>query len=115
VGLVWAVWHLPLFFIVGSYQFGLAFGSPRFRLFKAELVAGSVLYTWLFLKTDHSTISAVAFHFSQNATAELFELSVSAERIRFLMVVMLAGLIALNWLRGREMNSNQAYPPVQLD
>jgi hypothetical protein len=38
VGAVWALWHVPLFFIDGTYQASLGFGSPGSAWFLASLL-----------------------------------------------------------------------------
>lgn len=79
VGVAWTVWHLPPFFIEGSYQHGLGVGTIVFWLFLANLPAQSVIMTWIFNNTGKSTLSAVLFHFMVNLTGELFALSPRAE------------------------------------
>jgi hypothetical protein len=38
VGAVWAMWHLPLFFLSGSYQHGLVLGLAGLWLFMLSLL-----------------------------------------------------------------------------
>lgn len=59
VGLSWAMWHLPLFYIVGTSQnlYGMSFLA-----FAAGMLAISVLYTWVFNNTSGSIWGAVFFH-----------------------------------------------------
>ncbi|MBU0512703.1 MAG: CPBP family intramembrane metalloprotease [Chloroflexi bacterium] len=45
LGTVWAVWHLPLFFMKGTYQNELGFGSAAFWLFMVFAVIISVFFT----------------------------------------------------------------------
>ena len=59
VGLVWALWHLPLFMIVGTSQHEL--GVP-FIGFLIKLMASSILYTWLYNNTKQSLWSAILLH-----------------------------------------------------
>jgi len=66
LGAVWALWHVPLFFVPGSFQAGLGPGSPRFWIFLADLLPLSVLITWIYVHTSRSTLSAVLVHFSGN-------------------------------------------------
>ena len=57
VGLFWALWHLPLFSIPGTAQSSIPFGY-----FAANLVAFSVIYTWLFRCTEGSLLPALLLH-----------------------------------------------------
>ena len=59
VGLVWALWHLPLFMMVGTSQHEL--GIP-FIGFLVGLMASSILYTWLYNNTKQSIWSAILLH-----------------------------------------------------
>lgn len=59
VGLVWALWHLPLYLMVGTSQHEL--GIPFFG-FLIKLTASSILYTWLYNNTKKSLWSAILLH-----------------------------------------------------
>jgi membrane protease YdiL (CAAX protease family) len=59
IGLVWSLWHLPLFLMVGTSQHEL--GLP-FIGFLVGFMANSVLYTWLYNNTKQSLWSAILFH-----------------------------------------------------
>ena len=78
LGVAWTMWHLPLFFITGSYQHSLL-GSLSFWLFLIDKPAQSILMTWIYNHTRRSTLSAVLFHFMVNFVGELFELTERAE------------------------------------
>ncbi|MGD2103945.1 MAG: CPBP family intramembrane metalloprotease [Anaerolineae bacterium] len=47
VGIFWAAWHLPLFFVAGTYQTGLGVGTAAFWTFHLGAVVGSPVYAWL--------------------------------------------------------------------
>jgi membrane protease YdiL (CAAX protease family) len=97
LGAAWALWHLPQFFIKGTYQHGLGVGSLSFWIFMLALVVGSILYTWIYNNTGRSTLSAILFHFMQNFTGELFELSARAELYSFVLTIMAATLVVVVW------------------
>ena len=61
LGAIWALWHLPLFWMTGTAQSQLPFG-----LFFALTIALSVIYTWLFNNTEGSVLLAMLFHASIN-------------------------------------------------
>ncbi len=55
LGVLWALWHLFMFQIVGVSFGGLAASIPMF-------VAGSVAYTWLYNRTGASLLMVVLAH-----------------------------------------------------
>lgn len=97
LGTLWALWHLPLFFMEGSYQHSLGFGTLAFWLYLLSLLPDAILYTWIYNNTNHSTLSAILFHFMANFVGELFLLSPQANLIRFLLWSALAGAVVLHW------------------
>jgi membrane protease YdiL (CAAX protease family) len=68
VGLVWALWHLPLFMMVGTSQYEL--GIP-FAGFLITLMAVSVLCTWLYNNTQQSLWSAILLHWLWTYAAQV--------------------------------------------
>ncbi|WP_051286743.1 type II CAAX endopeptidase family protein [Paenibacillus taiwanensis] len=61
VGVAWTLWHIPLFFIPDSGQYG-----NNFAIYMIELIGYSAILTWLYVRTS-SVILAVLFHASFNA------------------------------------------------
>ena len=62
VGGVWALWHLPLFFIPGMAQ-----ANMPMALFMASTVALSVIFARLSVNTRFSVLPAIVLHWSVNA------------------------------------------------
>jgi uncharacterized protein len=75
LGAVWAAWHLPLFFIKDTYQYGLGAGSLEFWLFMLGILPLSVIFTWLYNRTQRSTLAVILFHFVIVFTDEFLNLS----------------------------------------
>jgi uncharacterized protein len=99
IGLFWLPWHLPLFFIEGTWQSShLGFGTLPFLYWAVSLLAESVLYVWIYNNTDRSILAAVLFHFSGNASGELFDLSLRGEFTA--MVLTLAAASAVTAVYG---------------
>jgi len=69
VGVAWATWHIPLFFIEGTSQYeqGLQGGLlPAILGYSAFVIANSVMFTWLFNNTKGSVLLAAVFHGASN-------------------------------------------------
>lgn len=100
IGVLWALWHLPLYFIEGSYQHGLGFGSVRFWLTNLVLVQLSVLYVWLANGSGDSILTAILAHAGFNVAGELVPRSTMGDVVAFL-VVTAATLVLVVATRGR--------------
>ena len=97
LGTIWSLWHLPMFFIPGSYQAGLGIGTVAFWLFFLAIVPLSIPITWLFNNTKRSTLAAILFHAMVNFTGELILLSSRADNIYNLLWFVAAFAIATIW------------------
>lgn len=97
LGAVWTVWHIPLFFIPGSYQHGLGLGTLGFWLFMVGKIPLSVLMTWVYNNNRRSTLSAILFHFSVNFVGELFELTARAELFYIIFWILTAITVTIFW------------------
>lgn len=71
IGVFWALWHIPLFFMEGTYQQTLGVGTPEFWVFNIAVVIGSPIYAWIYNATGR-TFSAVFYHALGNIAGELF-------------------------------------------
>ena len=87
---VWFTWHLPLFFIVGSYQHGVGFATSGFLLWAVGLILQSIIMGYLYLSTNRSIASAILFHYFVNLAGEAFDLKFPVEimSIGFYVVVL---------------------------
>jgi uncharacterized protein len=63
LGVIWAVWHLPLFFIVtpGAIQ-----GYTPFYIFLIATVAMRFLFAWAYHRGGNSVLSNMLFHTAAN-------------------------------------------------
>lgn len=68
LGLFWGLWHLPLFFMRGTTQNEMGLLSLRFWTFFVQVLALSVLFTWVYNNNRRSTLSAILMHFMTNST-----------------------------------------------
>jgi len=93
LGVAWSLWHLPLFFIEGTYQANLGIFSDKFWVFSVLMIPESILMTWVYNNTSRSTLSAILFHFAINFTGEIFFVSPIVNWINFGLWMVAAGLI----------------------
>ncbi len=75
LGVIWGLWHIPLYFVPGTGQHELlrTGTSPAFAIggFVGWTIGLSVLFTWLFNQTRGSLIVVILFHAAVNLAAFL--------------------------------------------
>lgn len=108
LGALWTIWHLPLFFIEGTYQHGLGVGTQAFWLYMLDKVPQSLLMTWIYNHTRRSTLTAILFHFMVNFTGELYDLTPRAEAINIGSQILAAFAITIAFGAQRLVRSPEA-------
>jgi membrane protease YdiL (CAAX protease family) len=78
LGALWAIWHLPAFFVpeLPQSQFNLA-------AFMLSTVALAIVITWLWLKSKGSLLVAIAAHLMTNHVSELTGVRLGAMQVAF--------------------------------
>ena len=69
VGGMWAIWHIPLFFIKGTSQYDLRSAGgllPAILGYSVLVIATSIQFTWVFNNTRGSVLLAAVFHGASN-------------------------------------------------
>ena len=97
LGVVWSLWHLPLFFVEGTYQAGLGVGTLEFWLFMIGIVPLSFAFTWVYNNTHRSILAVVLFHGMVNFSGELLAITERADTISILLWVVVAIGITILW------------------
>lgn len=72
LGVIWALWHLPLFFLQGSGSEG-----QSFPIYLLHVIALSVAMSWLYWKTEGSLLLVMLMHASVNNTTGIVPAAVS--------------------------------------
>jgi membrane protease YdiL (CAAX protease family) len=94
VGVAWATWHVPLFFIKGTSQYEQAMDGgllPAILGYAVFVTVQSVQFTWLFNNTKGSVLLAAVFHGAANAWANYIDVY----RGHFEGILVLAALFVL--------------------
>ena len=95
LGVVWALWHLPLFFIDGSFQHDeVGFATAGFWLFMVGIVSLSFTFTWIYNHTERSVLGIILLHGWVNFTAEAI---VVADATYYPLWVLLAVAVVAVW------------------
>jgi membrane protease YdiL (CAAX protease family) len=72
LGVIWAVWHLPLFFTPGE---GKSHEFLNFPLFLVMAILLAILFTWFHNNTNSSILTAIVFHTSVNFSGILIPIT----------------------------------------
>jgi hypothetical protein len=87
IGLVWAVWHLPLFYVPSETIY---YRNP-FLGFAVSITLLSVLMTWVYNNTGASLLPALFFHTSFNWSQVMFPV-LDSDPASLAFVVFLLGV-----------------------
>ncbi len=96
LGLIWGVWHLPLYFMPQTWHGQTGFGLTGFWMFLLMSVGLSFIMSHVYLHTQRSILSAMLLHLTSNFTAQLLqEVSPRVEVIRSLLIFALGAAFAV--------------------
>jgi hypothetical protein len=72
-GVFWGLWHAPLFWMPGTYHYGLAqMDSPIYAInFFVSIIGAVIVVNWLFYKNNRSILAAAVAHSAGNAAGVL--------------------------------------------
>jgi uncharacterized protein len=111
IGALWALWHLPLHFVEGSYQHGIGFGTARFWLTNLALIQLGVLLVWLANGARGSILVAILGHAGFNAALGLVPTSTTRDVVG-LLLISVATLAVIAATRGRLRFEVSAKPAI---
>jgi membrane protease YdiL (CAAX protease family) len=95
LGILWACWHLPIFFLPESDTFG-----QSFPLYLIQVTALSVAMAWLYWRTEGSLLLVMLLHAAINNTKDIVPSALPGATNSFSLTASLVGWItvALLWI-----------------
>ena len=69
LGVIWGIWHLPSFFIIGTNQ-----ENQLFYTFFFSIIVLTVLFTWIYNNSNRSILATMIFHATINGSNYIFRL-----------------------------------------
>lgn len=98
LGFFWMIWHVPLFFIKGTYQYNLFQSSPFLMLeFMIQFYPLSIMMDWVYHNNIRSIASAVLFHFCINFFGELIDIPDETKYYKTVVQLIIASIILYTW------------------
>jgi membrane protease YdiL (CAAX protease family) len=93
VGLVWGIWHLPLFFLPAADKYG-----QSFPLYVVGVVAFSIAIAWLYGYTEGSLLLTMLMHSAFNQTVGLVSDVIRPGTKPFALGASLSFLLTIMWM-----------------
>ncbi|MFE2675929.1 CPBP family intramembrane glutamic endopeptidase [Streptomyces hygroscopicus] len=90
LGVIWAVWHLPLFFIDGTVQNELGLATPSGVLFAVSTIPMAMLTAYAYERAG--VLASIAVHFATNTTMVLLDVK---EPVTQSLIIGIQGIVAV--------------------
>ncbi len=109
-GATWAVWHAPFVLLPGYYA-ATTF-NPELSWWMPMIIADTVLFVWVWERTDHSIAAVLVFHAIMNLSGEF--LGITAGMYPFVVSghLIVAGAVMVSWRRRRRLARSTKQPPA---
>ena len=112
-GILWACWHLPLFWVPGTYHFGLREMGIGYMLnFLLSVTPMGFITTWVYVKSNRSMLASIIFHLFINTMQEKIAMTPETKIIESFVVTIAAIIIVVT---NREMFFEKTHIGHMLD
>jgi membrane protease YdiL (CAAX protease family) len=99
-GVVHTIWHLPLFWVVGSNQIKMGFGTD-FLIFIGFVISSAVYSAWCYYGNSRSVMAAALLHTTANLSFDIFAYAPGTLKHLVFVLLMVVGALPLLWYLGR--------------
>lgn len=95
-GVIWATWHLPLFWIPGTYQCGLRETNVWFMInFIVSIIPLAVIITWVYLRNNKNIFACAFIHMFINFVQEKVAMTAETKCVETFVLVAVAIIIII--------------------
>ena len=95
-GVLWSLWHFPLIFIPGTYQYNILQLNPLYAVnFFVSILALSFITTWVYVKNNRSIFTCAIFHFFVNLMQERIAITDTTKMVQTFVILIAAGILVL--------------------
>jgi membrane protease YdiL (CAAX protease family) len=116
MGMLWGVWHLPLFFMPATWHGQMGFKLAGFWTFILMSIGLSLIMTWIYQNTNRSILAGMLLHFGSNFTGQLLApISDRTEVVKSILyfVVGLTACLLINRRTRPEESKNVTIAPIE--
>ncbi|ELY47022.1 type II CAAX endopeptidase family protein [Natronorubrum bangense] len=116
IGVVWALWHAPLFFVPGTF-----YSQVPPALYLLQTIGLSVMITWVYNSTGGSVLLVMMFHAASNVSMLLYPYEIDIEVIETplavdvsmtIVYVVVAALLVVVY-GGRKLSTRETIPGTE--
>lgn len=95
-GVIWGLWHIPLFFMPGTYHFTLSeLGTMYIINFFISAIPVNFLQTWVYVKNNRSMFATMMLHLFLNLGQEKIAMTPETKCIETIFLILVAIIIVL--------------------
>ena len=96
IGVIWGIWHWPLFFMPETWHGQMGFKLAGFWMFMLSSVGHSIIISFVFIKTNQSILSSIFLHLGLNFTGQMLaKTSDTVETTANLLAVVIGVVLSL--------------------
>jgi membrane protease YdiL (CAAX protease family) len=93
LGLLWGLWHLPLYLMPGTWHAAMGFRLAGFWTFLVLNIGLALVMTWVYLATGRSILTAILLHFAANFSSQLVAPVSDRAEVAHSLLVLAVGLV----------------------
>lgn len=94
--ILWTCWHLPLFFINGTYQNEIAVENIWYAVnFIVSIIPMAFIINWVYRLNRGSITGVILFHFLINMSQEALNITQATKSIETIVLILIATAIVL--------------------
>lgn len=103
LGVVWGIWHFPLYLMPQTWHGQMGFVFSGFWVFMLMSIGISGIMSWVYINTRRSILSAILIHLFSNFTAQLLDpVSPTVEILRGIAIFLLGVILFASIERSRQ-------------
>lgn len=93
---IWSTWHIPLFWIPGTYQCGLREANIGFMInFLISIIPLAFIITWVYLKNNRNIFVCVFIHMFINLIQEMIAMTAVTKCVETFVLIVFAVILIL--------------------